>query len=154
MYQGYIKDYEGATLMGNLFITSLFQFNIVPKNNHLSHFLYVSGCELNPKIVYTEFTAVVRKQKEILKKLIERKQNQIRKVHPGLTCFREGVRDIPIESIPGILEAGYSPQERGATRLTRTADEKQDVESLYNSCLLYTSPSPRDGLLSRMPSSA
>ena len=26
--------------------------------------------------------------------------------------------------------------------------------TLYNSCLLYTSPSPRDGLLSRMPSSA
>ena len=25
---------------------------------------------------------------------------------------------------------------------------------LYNTCLLYTSPSPRDGLLSRMPSSA
>ena len=24
----------------------------------------------------------------------------------------------------------------------------------YNRCLLYTSPSPRDGLLSRMPSSA
>ena len=27
-------------------------------------------------------------------------------------------------------------------------------ESLYYACLLYTSPSPRDGLLSRMPSSA
>ena len=26
--------------------------------------------------------------------------------------------------------------------------------ALQNSCLLYTSPSPRDGLLSRMPSSA
>ena len=26
--------------------------------------------------------------------------------------------------------------------------------SMYNFCLLYTSPSPRDGLLSRMPSSA
>ena len=25
---------------------------------------------------------------------------------------------------------------------------------LFGSCLLYTSPSPRDGLLSRMPSSA
>ena len=25
---------------------------------------------------------------------------------------------------------------------------------LFSSCLLYTSPSPRDGLLSRMPSSA
>ena len=27
-------------------------------------------------------------------------------------------------------------------------------DSHNNSCLLYTSPSPRDGLLSRMPSSA
>ena len=27
-------------------------------------------------------------------------------------------------------------------------------ESRYRACLLYTSPSPRDGLLSRMPSSA
>ena len=31
--------------------------------------------------------------------------------------------------------------------------EKRASES-YNGCLLYTSPSPRDGLLSRMPSSA
>ena len=29
-----------------------------------------------------------------------------------------------------------------------------DYQEWYNSCLLYTSPSPRDGLLSRMPSSA
>ena len=29
-----------------------------------------------------------------------------------------------------------------------------DGDSLAYSCLLYTSPSPRDGLLSRMPSSA
>ena len=29
-----------------------------------------------------------------------------------------------------------------------------DAIKNYNSCLLYTSPSPRDGLLSRMPSSA
>ena len=29
-----------------------------------------------------------------------------------------------------------------------------DVSTLAKSCLLYTSPSPRDGLLSRMPSSA
>ena len=31
---------------------------------------------------------------------------------------------------------------------------KELVEALSKSCLLYTSPSPRDGLLSRMPSSA
>ena len=29
-----------------------------------------------------------------------------------------------------------------------------DEYSRHNYCLLYTSPSPRDGLLSRMPSSA
>ena len=30
----------------------------------------------------------------------------------------------------------------------------EDIEPLMYICLLYTSPSPRDGLLSRMPSSA
>ena len=30
----------------------------------------------------------------------------------------------------------------------------QDAGAYTNTCLLYTSPSPRDGLLSRMPSSA
>ena len=34
---------------------------------------------------------------------------------------------------------------------TKTAKENGH---LVDSCLLYTSPSPRDGLLSRMPSSA
>ena len=34
-------------------------------------------------------------------------------------------------------------------------DEKRIFgKELTNACLLYTSPSPRDGLLSRMPSSA
>ena len=30
----------------------------------------------------------------------------------------------------------------------------KDLKKKYACCLLYTSPSPRDGLLSRMPSSA
>ncbi|KGL87509.1 Histone acetyltransferase KAT2A, partial [Charadrius vociferus] len=46
---------------------------------------------------------------QIIKKLIERKQAQIRKVYPGLTCFKEGVRQIPIESVPGIRETGWKP---------------------------------------------
>ena len=29
-----------------------------------------------------------------------------------------------------------------------------EIPNITSSCLLYTSPSPRDGLLSRMPSSA
>ena len=35
-----------------------------------------------------------------------------------------------------------------------TSDPSKDYQSFLESCLLYTSPSPRDGLLSRMPSSA
>ena len=34
------------------------------------------------------------------------------------------------------------------------SDQRESSEDPNNSCLLYTSPSPRDGLLSRMPSSA
>ena len=42
-YVGYIKDYEGATLM---------------------------GCELNPRIPYTEFSVIIKKQKEVRRWLI------------------------------------------------------------------------------------
>uniref|UniRef100_A0A8C8K0F5 Histone acetyltransferase n=1 Tax=Oncorhynchus tshawytscha TaxID=74940 RepID=A0A8C8K0F5_ONCTS len=95
-YLGYIKDYEGATLM---------------------------ECELNPRIPYTELSHIIKRQKEIIKKLIERKQSQIRKVYPGLTCFKEGVRQIPVESIPGIRETGWKP----------SAKEKlKDPDVLYN----------------------
>ena len=37
---------------------------------------------------------------------------------------------------------------------TQTYDERIQNAILFNSCLLYTSPSPRDATLSRMPSSA
>jgi len=32
--------------------------------------------------------------------------------------------------------------------------DKEEFTTVCDACLLYTSPSPRDGLLSRMPSSA
>lgn len=63
-------------------------------------------CELHPNIVYTQFSAVIRKQKEIIKELISQRQQDIQKIHPGLTCFKEGVRGIPVESIPGLREVG------------------------------------------------
>ncbi|CAI9559725.1 unnamed protein product [Staurois parvus] len=98
-YVGYIKDYEGATLM---------------------------GCELNPRIPYTEFSVIIKKQKEIIKKMIERKQAQIRKVYPGLSCFKEGVRQIPIESIPGIKETGWKPS------IKEKSKEPKDPDQLHN----------------------
>ncbi|TRY59824.1 hypothetical protein DNTS_035249 [Danionella cerebrum] len=98
-YLGYIKDYEGATLM---------------------------ECELNPRIPYTELSHIIKRQKEIIKKLIERKQNQIRKVYPGLTCFKEGVRQIPVESIPGIRETGWKPSAKEKSK------ELKDPDLLHN----------------------
>ena len=53
-------------------------------------------------------------------------------------------------SIPG------GARERGETAVQaalREAHEEMAIEQ-RDVCLLYTSPSPRDGLLSRMPSSA
>lgn len=76
-YLGFIKDYEGATLM---------------------------GCELNPAIIYTQFTSVVRKQKDLIKKIIEKKQDQTTKSYPGLDCFEEGGYVMPIANIPGMKE--------------------------------------------------
>ena len=48
-------------------------------------------------------------------------------------------------------------QEKADEQLDRYIRDNQDKKNEapgIESCLLYTSPSPRDGLLSRMPSSA
>ena len=58
----------------------------------------------------------------------------------------------------GKHHAGYTTKLNAA--IAGTDLEGKSIEEILknldmnNSCLLYTSPSPRDGLLSRMPSSA
>ena len=42
----------------------------------------------------------------------------------------------------------------GVSDVTNEDTERSFTNSTDSTCLLYTSPSPRDGLLSRMPSSA
>ena len=44
----------------------------------------------------------------------------------------------------------------GAIKKDADKSSKEDTKQtgIFKNCLLYTSPSPRDGLLSRMPSSA
>ena len=56
-----------------------------------------------------------------------------------------------------MIEAGIHEGDTVIIRRTDTADNGKIVVALideHEACLLYTSPSPRDGLLSRMPSSA
>ena len=46
------------------------------------------------------------------------------------------------------------PSKEDTLKAVKTLTEEISNSSLEKDCLLYTSPSPRDGLLSRMPSSA
>lgn len=126
VYAGYIKEYDSATLM---------------------------HCELHPSIVNTQFIAgelvcnqlwfryfiticlffvVIRNQSEILKELIAQRHNEVQKVRTGLTCFKEGVPSIPVESIPGLREIGWKPQMRPA-RASRPLEESTDPEKLATS---------------------
>ena len=57
-----------------------------------------------------------------------------------------------------LLAAGQSKRLKSENKLIKKFKNKalinHPLKALFKSCLLYTSPSPRDGLLSRMPSSA
>ena len=71
------------------------------------------------------------------------------------------VPDPPLSSITtlGVVTFGdYGENQKPLFRINAgmPIDEALEHAStlLFYSCLLYTSPSPRDGLLSRMPSSA
>ncbi|XP_055836457.1 histone acetyltransferase KAT2A-like [Episyrphus balteatus] len=105
IYAGYIKEYDGATLM---------------------------HCELHPSINYTQFISVIQKQREILKELIAQRHKEVQKIRTGLTCFKEGVRAIPVESIPGLREIGWKPQMR-AQRQSRPLEESIDPDKLATS---------------------
>ena len=76
---------------------------------------------------------------------------------------------LPRERVANLLDAGSPFLEIGATAAHNLYDNVapaagvvagigrvhgQDVMVVCNDCLLYTSPSPRDATLSRMPSSA
>ena len=67
--------------------------------------------------------------------------------------IKEAMPDASIE----IQDLAGDGNHYSATITSSQFSGKSKIEQhkmVYNSCLLYTSPSPRDGLLSRMPSSA
>ena len=59
---------------------------------------------------------------------------------------------VPLEGLE--LKAHEEALQRQAEEEERKRQEEEMARVLHRDCLLYTSPSPRDGLLSRMPSSA
>ena len=55
--------------------------------------------------------------------------------------------------VDAILDKGLTIEEMIDVCVENNADE-ENANTLIETCLLYTSPSPRDATLSRMPSSA
>ena len=71
----------------------------------------------------------------------------------NVLAHKDIVKEIVLLDLKGDFAKGkaldtwqQAPIDSYSTSITGTAN--------YKDCLLYTSPSPRDGLLSRMPSSA
>ena len=83
---------------------------------------------------------------------------QVRRANPGvfayagpLDCARQLVRN---EGWLALFDGTIARCVLIAPRLTIAVSLKEYLDGWLQACLLYTSPSPRDGLLSRMPSSA
>ena len=68
----------------------------------------------------------------------------------NVNCSSQHFYDIPEWTLQ-IFNEGEDDEE-----IEEECDNKRSIlfQSKYDSCLLYTSPSPRDATLSRMPSSA
>lgn len=61
--------------------------------------------------------------------MIEEKHQKIEKHYPGLSCFKEGVKLVTIESIPGVMETGWVPSAR-YTRNSRITEDITNVDVL------------------------
>lgn len=80
-WSGFIKDYDGGTLM---------------------------ECAINPRVDYLDIPGMIKRQRAAVYERIQAVSKSHR-VFSGLTCFREGLKQIPVESIAGISETGWKP---------------------------------------------
>mmetsp|Transcript_67362 Transcript_67362/g.179840 ORF Transcript_67362/g.179840 Transcript_67362/m.179840 type:complete len:382 (+) Transcript_67362:95-1240(+) len=76
----YIKDYEGATLM---------------------------ECFINPYVDYLDIPTMIKRQRRMVESKI-RSMTKDDSIHPGLKCFKQGVKSIDLADIPGVKEAGFT----------------------------------------------
>ena len=76
------------------------------------------------------------------------------RMNPGLTAQRWGEASRGGYSMPGFAAGGKFDPEKYKKNSFQASRVVLNDKSYYVTCLLYTSPSPRDATLSRMPSSA
>ena len=74
-------------------------------------------------------------------------------IDPGLNITGYGVVTVSGDSV-SVVEAGVIRSKRTDDLGTRLSSIHEGITDVISTCLLYTSPSPRDRTRSRMPSSA
>ena len=71
----------------------------------------------------------------------------------GITAMSKELAEA-LRRQPGMMQTALTQAFVGIARVVTSLGQECDIVTQSCPCLLYTSPSPRDGLLSRMPSSA
>ena len=130
--------------------------------------LWVKGSG-DPYLVSEELDVVGRNLKQKGLKQIKGIGIDTSLFQPDLVLPGTGTTDNPYDAVPTAVSANFNTvavrkvggqvlSAEAHTPLTAYAESLagsiRSGELRVNTCLLYTSPSPRDGLLSRMPSSA
>ena len=116
--------------------------------------------EMNPMAILKAYVDDLKKNLKKMRKQIGKLRAQMHKLKEMIVNNQKDIKKniaLASEAKKTNQEAQLILKSRKAGRLRESNMKLEDLykrmEVLY-SCLLYTSPSPRDGLLSRMPSSA
>jgi hypothetical protein len=62
-----------------------------------------------PKVDYLNVNEIIAAQKQAIYNKIQNITSST-KAYPGLTCFKEGAKEIEAARIPGLLETGWVPE--------------------------------------------
>ena len=95
---------------------------------------------------------VTARQGELLDQVLEHMEDQA--LNAQLKAVMEEKQDLQEQIRRQEQDAVHSQIQSARMAELRAWVERLEINTEYSDCLLYTSPSPRDGLLSRMPSSA
>ncbi|KAJ8899458.1 hypothetical protein K2173_018432 [Erythroxylum novogranatense] len=116
-WQGYIKDYDGGILM---------------------------ECKIDPKLPYTDLSTMIRRQRQAIDEKIKELSN-CHIVYHGIDYQKKeaGIpkKIIKVEDIPGLREAGWTPDQWGHSRFrtltasTDTATNQKHLTAFMRSLL-------------------
>ncbi|KAK5073380.1 histone acetyltransferase [Exophiala xenobiotica] len=114
VWMGYIKDYEGGTIM---------------------------QCSMLPKIRYLEAPRMLVKQKEAVMAKI-RAISKSHVIHPPPSAWKNGIVEIDPMEIPAIKESGWSPSMDELSRQPRHGPNYNQLLHLLNDMQNHTSAWP------------